>query len=43
MEEDMQLINELKATGLEHGLLVNFDALRLRFKRLVLRFFRESA
>ena len=31
-----QLINELKATGLERGLLLNFGAPSLQFKRLIL-------
>jgi len=34
--EDAQLINELKATGLQRGLLLNFGAPSLQFKRLVL-------
>ena len=34
--DDAQLINELKATGLERGLLLNFGAPSLEFKRLVL-------
>jgi GxxExxY protein len=35
--DDAQLINELKATGLvERGLLLNFGAPSLQFKRLVL-------
>ena len=33
--DDAQLINELKATGLERGLLLNFGAASLQFKRLV--------
>jgi GxxExxY protein len=33
--DDAQLINELKATGLERGLLLNFGAPSLHFKRLV--------
>jgi GxxExxY protein len=33
--DDAQLINELKATGLERGLLLNFGAPSLQFKRLV--------
>ena len=33
--DDGQLINELKATGLERGLLLNFGAPSLQFKRLV--------
>jgi hypothetical protein len=34
--DDAQLINELKATGLERGLLLNFGTPSLQFKRLVL-------
>src|SRR5947209_3625400 len=34
--DDAQLINELRATGLERGLLLNFGAPSLQFKRLVL-------
>jgi GxxExxY protein len=34
--DDAQLINELKATGLEPGLLLNFGAPSLQFKRLLL-------
>ena len=34
--DDAQLINELKATGLQHGLLLNFGAPSLQFKRLVM-------
>ena len=34
--DDAQVINELKATGLERGLLLNFGAPSLQFKRLVL-------
>ena len=34
--DDAQLINELKATGLQRGLLLNFGAPSLQFKRLVL-------
>ena len=33
--DDAQLINELKATGLQRGLLLNFGAPSLQFKRLV--------
>ena len=33
--DDPQLINELKATGLQRGLLLNFGASSLQFKRLV--------
>ena len=34
--DDAQLINELKATGLQRGLLLNFGAPSLQFKRRVL-------
>ncbi len=34
--DDAQLINELKATGQQRGLLLNFGAPSLQFKRLVL-------
>jgi GxxExxY protein len=40
--DDAQLINELKATGLNRGLLLNFGAPSLEYKRLVLNL-RESA
>ncbi|MDP9236221.1 MAG: GxxExxY protein [Chloroflexota bacterium] len=33
--EQSQLLNYLKATGLKRGLLVNFGAARLEYKRLV--------
>jgi GxxExxY protein len=33
--DDAQLINELKATSLQRGLLLNFGAPSLQFKRLV--------
>jgi PD-(D/E)XK nuclease superfamily protein len=33
--DDAQFINEVKATRLERGLLLNFDAPSLQFKRLV--------
>jgi GxxExxY protein len=33
--DDAQSINELKATGLQRGLLLNFGAPSLQFKRLV--------
>jgi len=35
-KDEAQLINELKATGLEVGLLINFGAQKVEFKRLVL-------
>ena len=34
--DDAQLINELKATGFERGLLLNFGGPSLQFKGLVL-------
>jgi len=34
--DEAQLINELKATGLQRGLLLNFGAVSLKHKRLVL-------
>jgi len=40
--DDAQLINELKATGLHRGLLLNFGAPSLEYKRLVFNL-RESA
>jgi len=36
--DEAQLINELKATGLQRGLLLNFGAESLEYKRLVLNF-----
>ncbi len=33
--DDAQLINELKATGVQRGLLLNFGGPSLQFKRLV--------
>jgi GxxExxY protein len=44
--DDAQLINELKATGLQRGLLLNFGSASLEHKRLVLNLsenLRESA
>ena len=40
--DEAQLINELKASGLHRGLLINFGASSLEYKRLVLNL-RESA
>jgi len=40
--DEAQLINELKATGLQRGLLLNFGAPSLEYKRLVFNL-RESA
>jgi GxxExxY protein len=40
--EEAQIINYLKATGLNRGLLLNFGALSLQFKRLVFNL-RKSA
>jgi GxxExxY protein len=40
--DEAQLINELKATGLHRGLLLNFGAPSLEYKRLVFNL-RESA
>ena len=40
--DEAQLINELKATGLNRGLLINFGAPRLEYKRFVFNL-RESA
>ncbi len=33
--DEAQLINELKATGIKVGLLINFGRTRVEFKRLV--------
>src|SRR5437764_4276895 len=44
--DEAQLINELKATGLQRGLLLNFGAESLEYKRPVLNFsenLRQSA
>jgi len=35
-KDEAQLLNELKATGTEVGLLINFGAREVEFKRLVL-------
>jgi len=35
-KDEAQLLNELKATGVEVGLLINFGANKVAFKRLVL-------
>ena len=35
-KDEAQLLNELKATGVEVGLLINFGAQKVEFKRLVL-------
>lgn len=40
--DDAQLINELKATGFNRGILLNFGAASLEYKRLVFNL-RESA
>ena len=34
-EDEPQLLNELKATGMKVGLLINFGRTKLEFKRLV--------
>ncbi len=34
--DEAQLLNELKATGVEVGLLINFGLHKLEFKRMVL-------
>ena len=34
-EDEPQLLNELKATGIRVGLLINFGRTRVEFKRLV--------
>jgi GxxExxY protein len=35
-QDEAQLLNELKATGTEVGLLINFGAKKVEFRRLVL-------
>jgi GxxExxY protein len=35
-QDEAQLLNELKATGINLGLLVNFGRTKVEFKRLVL-------
>jgi GxxExxY protein len=34
-EDEAQLLNELKATGVRVGLLINFGRTRVEFKRFV--------
>jgi GxxExxY protein len=34
-EDEAQLLNELKATGIKVGLLINFGRAKVEFKRLV--------
>ena len=34
-EDEPQLLNELKATGIKVGLLVNFGQTKVEFKRMV--------
>lgn len=34
-EEESQLLNELKATGIKAGLLINFGRTKVDFKRMV--------
>lgn len=34
-EDEPQLLNELKATGIKVGLLVNFSQTKVEFKRMV--------
>jgi GxxExxY protein len=34
-EDEPQLLNELKATGIKFGLLINFGRTKVEFKRMV--------
>ena len=34
-DDEAQLLNELKATGIKVGLLVNFGAVKVEFKRMI--------
>ncbi len=42
-QEEAQIINYLKATSLERGMLLNFGRPRLEFKRFVFQIARKSA